>query len=209
MKARVKKAGWAHGRADKIASENAVREIVRRQMLRTAAERAISSRLCNEAIDKIMANWYQILPSREVKTQKHYNGHLPTVTYRAGGSGEGGHGFGLGFSSRAGQEDIAGLTVQQRHGATGNPVGRPPKPASEPTRSQGRAARLRRERRFDGTPQPAGITAVDWGMVRLSYVDAFTSVELAERFHIRTEVVRKRLSRARQAAKAEGHEFPK
>ncbi len=79
MKARAKKAGWAQGRADKIDQE-AIREIVLKQALKTAAERAVTSRLCNEAIDKIMANWWLIAPSREVKTQKHYSGLVPTAT---------------------------------------------------------------------------------------------------------------------------------
>jgi hypothetical protein len=208
MKTKAKKAGWAPGRSDKI-DHRGVSELVARQALKSAAERAVTSRLCTEAIDKILANHWLILPSREVKTQKHYAGKAPTVTFTAGSIDGDGVSYGTGTGTQLAREDMAGLTTKKRSGWTGNPVGRPRK-ATQHTKSKGRGAKIKRGLRFDAIPQPSGLkNPVDWGFLRLNYVDNISAVDLAERFNLRAETMRQRLSRARHAAAAEGHDLPK
>jgi hypothetical protein len=193
--------GWSHSRADKItaAGVREAREAVQRAYLKTEAEKAVTARLCHETIDKIMANRWQILPSRQqlfgVKNgtwrwKSFQHSDQPAMDFKA-----------IEGTSSDHHENVAGW-----RNATA-PVGRPR--GSGATRSEGRAARLRRKRRFDGTPQSAGIGAIDWGMVGLSYVDNVKAPVLAERFNLTPVNVRQRLSRARRAAKAEGHELPK
>jgi len=204
-KARVKKAGWAQGRADKIDHE-AAREVVIRRSLKSAAERAVTSALCTEAIDRIMANWYLILPSREVKTQKHYSGNVPVRTFSAGSIDGDGVSYGTGFPTSAAREDIAGLTVQRRHGATGNPVGRPPGLPQPGPREEKQIHNRLVWNRVKRT-QPREIDDPAWQILKLRYGLDKDIPEIAEELRITEVAARQRLSRATRLARDLGMDF--
>src|SRR5258707_10209612 len=175
--------GWAHSRADKITADG-VSAVVQKAYLKTEAEKAVTASLVTEAINKILANHYQILPSRQ---------QLFGVKGKDGKRAWNWKSFQHSDQPAGHFEHIKGASTDHYENMAGwknatAPEGRPR--GSGKTRSEGRAARLRRQRRFDGTPQPAGIGAADWSMVKLNYVDNVKAPALAKRFSLSHENAR-------------------
>lgn len=204
---RVKRQGWAQGRADTIHADG-VREAVLKQALKSAAERAATSRLCTEAIDNILKNHWLILPSREVKTQKHYNGHVPTVTFRAGSiDGDGAaHGKGIAsYITHPAREDH--LSIRNRHKWTGNAVGRPAGPAQGPGPREQRMLHNRLVWNKVKRTQPQGVEDWAWQILKQRYGLDHEIPEIAKVFHITDVAARQRLSRATRQARDLGMDF--
>jgi len=203
---RVKRQGWAQGRADTIHADG-VRDAVLKQALKSAAERAVTSRLCTEAIDNILKNHWLILPSREVKTQKHYSGSAAHVTYHAGSiDGDGvAHGKGIAsYTTSPARED--NLSIRTRHKWTGNKVGRPPKP-EEPGPRAAKAIHNRLVWNKVKRAQPRDMPDQFWQILKLRHGLSMEIPEIAKELKVTEVNARQILSRATRLAVDLGMDF--